>query len=373
MVAGADGLDDILVYRPSNAQVFSGITQSDGTLTIAGTSVAFGGSAWDVFTGDLNGDGIDDLIGRNRETGEWRSGITNADGTLTSNGSLGLMGPLLAGDQPLIGDLNGDTRVDLLVYRPGNGEWFSCITQSSGAFGIAFSGYLAWGSYQNDGYVGDINGDGRIDLLLYSWGSGRWIVGYTGVGGVMSSGSAEVYGPFLEGADIPMVDDISGDGKDDIVISRPNNAEWFSGITTSAGAISFDTGSYLSDFGGADQLYDPNTWDGKLGDVNGDGKADLVIRHRESGEWRSGVTDANGAFTATGSSVFGWLLEGDIPLTGDVGAPAGLDNCGDLGTVYLTADFNKDCYVNFEDLAVLAGSWIWCTDPANSACDQYWK
>ncbi len=372
--AGADGKDDILVYRPSNSQIFSGITGSDGILSINGSSLAWGGPAWDTLTGDVNGDGIDDLIGRNRETGEWRSGISDANG-LTNTGS-SVMGPLLAGDKPLIGDLNGDGKVDLLVYRQDNGEWFSSITNSDGTL-QSFPGtgnyYLAWGSWQNDPYVGDIDGDGRTDLLLYAWDRGRWVVGYTGTNGKLQGGGVEVYGPFLEGIDVPMVGDVSGDGKDDIVIYRPENGEWFSGITTAAGAVSFAEGSYLSDFGGNNPS-DSNVgiWDGNLGDVNGDGKADLVVRRRETGEWRSGITDAAGAFTAVGSFVSGWLLEGDIPLTGDVGAADVLDHCGEPGTVYLAVDLNTDCYVNLGDLAVLATKWLWCTDPANPACDQYW-
>jgi len=47
--------------------------------------------------------------------------------------------------------------------------------------------------------------------------------------------------------------------------------------------------------------------------------------------------------------------------------------CGERGTVYLTADKNLDCYVNLADFALFASHWLWCTDPADSNCDQYWK
>ena len=32
--------------------------------------------------------------------------------------------------------------------------------------------------------------------------------------------------------------------------------------------------------------------------------------------------------------------------------------CGDASTTYKLADFNNDCYVDFEDLAMLAGNWL---------------
>ncbi|MDO8302813.1 MAG: hypothetical protein Q7T18_06205, partial [Sedimentisphaerales bacterium] len=46
--------------------------------------------------------------------------------------------------------------------------------------------------------------------------------------------------------------------------------------------------------------------------------------------------------------------------------------CGDVNTNYLTGDFNSDCKVNFKDFAVMAQSWIKCTDPLNAGCDAYW-
>jgi len=47
--------------------------------------------------------------------------------------------------------------------------------------------------------------------------------------------------------------------------------------------------------------------------------------------------------------------------------------CGALGTVYLSTDLNKDCYVNLADFALFASRWLWCTDPQDPNCDQYWK
>ena len=46
--------------------------------------------------------------------------------------------------------------------------------------------------------------------------------------------------------------------------------------------------------------------------------------------------------------------------------------CGDSGTVYHALDLNGDCYVDLSDIAIFISQWMWCTDPANSDCDQYW-
>jgi hypothetical protein len=37
--------------------------------------------------------------------------------------------------------------------------------------------------------------------------------------------------------------------------------------------------------------------------------------------------------------------------------------CGDLGTIYLTGDMNKDCRVTLADFGELAEKWLGCTDP----------
>jgi len=54
--------------------------------------------------------------------------------------------------------------------------------------------------------------------------------------------------------------------------------------------------------------------------------------------------------------------------------PLELYACGDPGTEYLGNDFNNDCDVNIEDLVEeVVGKWLWCSDPENPNCDQYWK
>ena len=57
----------------------------------------------------------------------------------------------------------------------------------------------------------------------------------------------------------------------------------------------------------------------------------------------------------------------------DEGALYTLPVCGDLGTEYKSSDFNKDCYVNLEDLIYIVDEWLECTDPEVADCDQYWK
>jgi len=53
----------------------------------------------------------------------------------------------------------------------------------------------------------------------------------------------------------------------------------------------------------------------------------------------------------------------DMLITGEeIPGPA---FCGDQGTVYLDADLNGDCYVNWGDFSEFAAQWLQCTDPAD--------
>ncbi|MBN1125337.1 MAG: hypothetical protein JXA82_10040, partial [Sedimentisphaerales bacterium] len=43
--------------------------------------------------------------------------------------------------------------------------------------------------------------------------------------------------------------------------------------------------------------------------------------------------------------------------------------CGDLDHPYPPGDANKDCYVNLQDLALMAQNWMTCTNP-NPPCSD---
>jgi len=51
----------------------------------------------------------------------------------------------------------------------------------------------------------------------------------------------------------------------------------------------------------------------------------------------------------------------------DILFEAARSHCGDTGTV-MAADINKDCYVDFKDLAEFAKEWLICTAPYNDEC-----
>lgn len=44
--------------------------------------------------------------------------------------------------------------------------------------------------------------------------------------------------------------------------------------------------------------------------------------------------------------------------------------CGDLGTIYLPGDLNKDCKVDLKDFAEFTDKWLGCTDPNEGECNK---
>jgi hypothetical protein len=130
--------------------------------------------------GDLNGDGLDDVV----VSGWTMNGTTayvyifmqNADGTLTNRTSL-LPNNVIAGSQRiLLADFDNDGHVDIFI--PGFGENNAGMTaQNSVMFWGSGGSYTRsdWtdSSIAHGACTGDLNNDGKIDLVLA--GSGVWI------------------------------------------------------------------------------------------------------------------------------------------------------------------------------------------------------
>ena len=69
-----------------------------------------------------------------------------------------------AGDYtPLVGDVNGDGKADRILYRPTDGDWGCWITDGSKCSWDAHD----WGSASYVPLVGDVNSDGKADRILH--------------------------------------------------------------------------------------------------------------------------------------------------------------------------------------------------------------
>jgi uncharacterized protein (DUF1800 family) len=120
-------------------------------------------------------------------------------------------------------DMDGDGKDDLVVWRPG-GTWlvnttFDGTTQSTYRFG---------GSRGDVPLLGDVNGDGNVDLIVYN--RGTWYVS-TNRGGAVQLTIAHS----IASGEKPIVLDYNGDGADDFVVVTGNawHVKTLAGQTTS--------------------------------------------------------------------------------------------------------------------------------------------
>jgi hypothetical protein len=161
-----DGKPDVLVADTSGAGVLLG--NGDGTFQREVTYSSGGSTPTSIVTADLNGDGKQDLVVMNFDSGNVGVLLGNGDGTfqpaVTYGGADGAGTPSVA-----VADVNGDGKLDLLVVN------FCVDKNCDGGIGVFLGngdgtfqpesvfvsgGYYAWALA-----VADVNGDGKPDLL----------------------------------------------------------------------------------------------------------------------------------------------------------------------------------------------------------------
>jgi hypothetical protein len=285
-----DGKPDLLVAN------FSGtvgvlLGNGDGTFQPAVTYNSGGDGARSVAVGDVNRDGKPDIVVANRcENCSGGVGVLlgNGDGTfqaVVSYGSGGYEPTSIA-----VGDVNGDGKPDLLVanYCAENDEGDNCPNPGSvgvllgngdGTFQLAVS--YSSGGYNPDFIaVGDVNGDGKPDLLVANQCAGVPCSTLGEVDVLLGNGdgtfrAAVGYSSGGDGASSIAVGDVNGDGEPDLLVANTCASNYTCtngslGVLLGRGDGTFESApTYLSGGYDADAI--------AVGDVNRDGKPDLLV------------------------------------------------------------------------------------------------
>ncbi|MEE4493805.1 FG-GAP repeat domain-containing protein [Streptomyces sp. BE230] len=115
------------------------------------------------------------------------------------------------------GDLNGDGRADLLARQTTTGDMYLFPGAAGGKFAPKVRIYTNWKTYAQITGVGDITGDGRADLLCHDRKGGLWR--YNGLGNGRFAPRVQVFSGWGSSYNAMVgVGDLTGDGKNDIVV-----------------------------------------------------------------------------------------------------------------------------------------------------------
>jgi hypothetical protein len=191
----------------------------------------------------------------------------------------------LAGDDPVVGDINQDGVDDMAVFR--NGRWYVDTT------GDHVADVDFWYGIAGDvPVVGDIDQDGRDDTIIFR--NGRWYVDTD------YNQAADLVFWYGTAGDNPVVGDINQDGLDDTVVVR--NGNWY--VDTDKDQVQ----NY-------DFVYGLPTDEHQLArDINKNGLDDVVVFR--DGYWYvflKGIT-TYGAYTGQEAYWFG--IVDDVPAAG---------------------------------------------------------
>jgi hypothetical protein len=246
-----------------------------------------------VATADVNGDGKPDLLVANFETNTVAVLLGNGDGTFQSAVSYPSGGSIPATIIPV--DLKGDGTIDLVVANQGccpsgegvisvlmgngNGTFQSAVTYDSGGLGFANNGLGP-----AEIAVADVNGDGKLDIVVVNCassgssacGGSNGVVSVllgNGDGTFQAAVSQEMGSPAGTGL---VVADLNGDGKPDVAVTAENCQ-----LSTdcAAGAVSVMVGNGNGTFQPG-VIYPTGAWAATglaVADLKGNGNLDLVV------------------------------------------------------------------------------------------------
>jgi len=270
LVAGdfnGDGKLDLAVSTGPTLSILLG--KGDGTFNVTTypTTAQFVGT---LVAGDFNGDGKLDLAFPDPSNNLVYLLLGNGDGTFTE------VSTTAVGSNPVwavAGDFNGDGKLDLAVVNQSDGSVSILLGNGDGTF--APQSAVKVGTTPNAVTVADFNGDGNLDLAVVNSGSNNVSI-LLGAGDgtfILKSSPSTGTSPFGI-----VASDFNGDGKVDLAVTNQcGNAKSCKHPTFGSVSILLGAGDGTFSVTSKVLVDHGNPLGIAAGDVNADGKTDLVV------------------------------------------------------------------------------------------------
>ncbi|MBL7876653.1 MAG: VCBS repeat-containing protein [Cyclobacteriaceae bacterium] len=305
---------------------FNGVPGLDANSFAAKVDFTTGTSPYSVSIGDLDGDGKTDLAVPNNSS--------NTVSVFRNTGSTGSISytdkmDFTASTGPVsvsIGDLDVDGKAELAVANVGPTVSVFHNTGNAGNINYAAKTDFTTGLNPVSVSIGDLDRDGKADMVVTSFAGNTFSVfrNTSSVGNISYATKMDFAtgpNPFSSS-----VGDLDGDGKADLAVTNTtNNSVSVFRNTSSVGSISYAT-SVNYGTGGSPRSV-------SIGDLDGDGKSDLVVANFSSNSisvFRNTSSIGNISFVAQGDFITGvqpWSVSiGD--LDGDGKADLAVANGG---------------------------------------------